>query len=35
VNEKIQSKVEAMLKSGDKKVLKLWDRAAQITPELM
>lgn len=34
VNERLQKKVSAM-KTGDKTVLKVWDRAATITPEMV
>lgn len=34
VNERLQKKVSAM-KPGDKTVLKVWDRAASITPEMV
>jgi small subunit ribosomal protein S19 len=34
VNERLQKKVTAM-KSGDKTVLKVWDRASTITPEMV
>lgn len=35
VNEKLLKKVVAMTDSGDKKVLKVWDRACQIVPEMI
>lgn len=35
VNEKLLKKVVAMSASGDKKVIKVWDRACQITPEMV
>jgi small subunit ribosomal protein S19 len=34
VNERLQKKV-LNLKAGDKTILKLWDRAASITPEMV
>ena len=34
VNERLQKKVTAM-KPGDKTVLKVWDRASTITPEMV
>lgn len=34
VNERLQKKVTAM-SPGDKTVLKVWDRAATITPEMV
>jgi small subunit ribosomal protein S19 len=34
INERLQKKVTAM-KTGDKTVLKVWDRAASITPEMV
>jgi len=35
VNEKLLQKVEKMNASGDKKVVKVWDRACQIIPEMV
>lgn len=35
VNEKLAKKIEKMTASGDKKVIKVWDRASQITPEMV
>lgn len=35
INEKILSKVNKMIETGDKKVLKIWDRACQISPEMI
>lgn len=35
INERILKKVEAMKESWDKKVLKIWDRACQISPEML
>lgn len=35
VNEKILKKVSKMNESWDKKVIKVWDRASQITPEMV
>jgi small subunit ribosomal protein S19 len=35
VNEKLLKKVEKMTTSGEKKVVKVWDRACQITPEMI
>ena len=35
VNEKLLKKVQSMNASGDKKVLKVWDRACQIVPEMV
>lgn len=35
VNERIYKKVLAMVDSGEKKVLKIWDRASQIVPEMV
>lgn len=34
VNERLQKKVSAM-KPGDKTILKVWNRAASITPEMV
>lgn len=34
INERLQKKV-LNLKAGDKTVIKLWDRAASITPEMV
>lgn len=34
INERLQKKV-LNLKSGDKTVIKVWDRAASITPEMV
>ncbi len=35
VNEKLLKKVNKMKETGEKKVLKVWDRASQITPEMI
>jgi small subunit ribosomal protein S19 len=35
VNEKLMKKVSAMTTSGEKKVVKVWDRACQIMPEMI
>ncbi|MBS8121868.1 30S ribosomal protein S19 [Candidatus Vampirococcus lugosii] len=35
INPKILKKVELMKESGEKKVLKVWDRACQISPEML
>lgn len=35
VNSKLFIKVEKMTKTWDKKVLKVWDRASQIMPEMV
>ncbi len=35
VNDKLFAKVEKMNASGDKKVVKVWDRACQIVPEFV
>jgi small subunit ribosomal protein S19 len=35
VNPKITKKVQVMLDSGDKKIVKIWDRASQITPDMI
>ncbi|AHB40849.1 hypothetical protein P148_SR1C00001G0034 [candidate division SR1 bacterium RAAC1_SR1_1] len=35
VNPKIEKKVKDMVTSGDKKVIKTWDRACQITPDML
>jgi len=35
VNEKIMKKVQDMLKTWDKKIVKVWDRACQIVPEMI
>ncbi|MDD3262310.1 MAG: 30S ribosomal protein S19 [Candidatus Absconditabacteria bacterium] len=35
VNPKIEKKVQGMVSSGDKKVIKTWDRACQITPDML
>ena len=35
VNPKITKKVQSMLDSGDKKIVKIWDRASQITPDMV
>lgn len=35
VNEKVLRKVQKMQESGDKKVIKLWDRACTIMPEMI
>jgi len=35
VNEKILQKVNKMNASGDKKIIKVWDRACQIVPEMV
>lgn len=35
VNAKLAKKIEKMGTTGDKKVIKVWDRASQITPEMV
>ncbi len=35
VNERLLKKVEKMTTAGEKKVIKVWDRACQITPEMI
>jgi small subunit ribosomal protein S19 len=35
VNEKILQKVNKMNASGDKKIIKVWDRACHIVPEMV
>lgn len=35
VNEKILQKVNKMNASGDKKIIKVWDRACHIIPEMV
>ncbi len=35
VNEKILRKVIKMNESGEKKILKVWDRACQIVPDMI
>ena len=35
VNDKLLKKVEKMTTSGEKKVVKVWDRACQIVPEMI
>ncbi|HZY10388.1 MAG TPA: 30S ribosomal protein S19 [Bacteroidota bacterium] len=35
VDPKLQAKVEAMTKSGQKKVIKTWSRASTITPDFV
>ncbi len=35
VDPKLQAKIEAMVKSGQKKVIKTWSRASTITPEFV
>ena len=35
INPKITKKVQSMLDSGDKKIVKIWDRASQITPDMI
>lgn len=35
VNSKLQKKVQSMKQSWDKKVIKVWDRASQILPEMV
>lgn len=35
VNAKLLKKVQAMKESGDKKVLRVWDRASQILPDMI
>ena len=35
VNQKILHKVIKMNESGEKKILKVWDRACQIVPEMI
>ena len=35
VNEKILQKVNKMNVSGDKKIIKVWDRACHIVPDMV
>jgi small subunit ribosomal protein S19 len=35
VDPRLQAKIEAMAKSGQKKVIKTWSRASTITPEFV
>ena len=35
VNEKVMKKVQWMAKGWEKKVIKLWDRACQIVPDMI
>ncbi len=35
VNPKIEKKVQGMTQSGDKKVVKIWDRSCHITPDMI
>jgi small subunit ribosomal protein S19 len=35
VDAKLQSKIDAMAKSGQKKVIKTWSRSSTITPEFV
>jgi small subunit ribosomal protein S19 len=35
VNAKLLKKVQTMKESGDKKVLRVWDRASQILPDMI
>jgi small subunit ribosomal protein S19 len=35
VNEKIMNKVKKMTSWGDKKVIKIWDRACHIIPDMI
>lgn len=35
VNERLLKKVEKMTASGEKKVVKVWDRACQVVPEMI
>jgi small subunit ribosomal protein S19 len=35
VNPRILKRVQDMLKTGDKKVIKMWDRACQILPDMI
>ncbi|USN56510.1 MAG: 30S ribosomal protein S19 [Candidatus Peribacteria bacterium] len=35
VNAKLLKKVQEMKESGDKKVLRVWDRASQILPDMI
>lgn len=35
VNERLVQKVKKMTESGDKKIIKVWDRASQIMPEMV
>lgn len=35
INQKLLSKVKAMTDAGEKKVLKIWDRACTIIPEFV
>ncbi|MCE5299716.1 MAG: 30S ribosomal protein S19 [Spirochaetia bacterium] len=34
-DEKLAAKVEKMIKSGEKKVIKTWSRASSITPDMV
>ena len=35
INPKIEKKVQTMLTSGDKKIIKIWDRACHIVPDMI
>ena len=35
INPKIEKKVQNMLGSGDKKIIKIWDRACHIVPDMI
>lgn len=35
VNPKIEKKVQGMVQSGDKKIVKIWDRSCHITPDMI
>jgi len=35
VNVKVAKKVKAMLDSGEKKIIKVWDRACHIVPDMI
>jgi small subunit ribosomal protein S19 len=35
VNEKLLLKVKKMAETGDKKVIKIWDRACHIVPDMI
>jgi small subunit ribosomal protein S19 len=35
VNSKLLKKVQVMKKSWDKKIIKVWDRASQIVPDMV
>ena len=35
INPKITKKVDKMIESGDKKIIKTWGRSSQITPDMI